>query len=624
MGVTRLLAFVLVFTFSSTVIIEAHRLTSPVRGFTRSSPSSPTPHALANISDDPVYLENFTLSATFESKMQAADGGIEENETDPYENTDNTLEAVWLWSRYYTLTRDDRYFSNATRAWSYSIAHPAWLEADSGKVYSCAWALKAELEFRLAFFDSSYLWYAERCAFNIVKWKGLEPSAIWLNPWGKNDIRGLAAGNLYDWAKDQGNSTALANAIEFGNRTMQNLTANPTWLTIQDWALAGGVAYWGVVHSTFRDYPNATWADRYGALLPTNVSNPGAGNGNSQCGWYAWYALGHYAAWEATGNASHLSQFLNMTSWLMAQDGDRDGGIPMNFGDPNDNDQSWVSSYRALDLACILRAWLGQTPDPPTPYSAELTGSLRQNVTLRWFVSRQDNAIGDVIRYDIYRNMTYDPNGVGYTFLASVPAGTGTFTDSESKTDWLPSFYAIRAVDNEWLGSVFSRQAAKIGGSPSGEFGHGLYGNPFFQDSTDIATVLADASFDYVRTYDVVDSVSPWKSYVRGRAYQDFTEIPVGTGFWTNVSSGTGVRMAGLVARNFLVSLKAGWNLVAYCSMENETVAQALALIPWLRVELGGGPAPYFLREATASDVLRPGMAFWVLVSSDSLLLFPN
>lgn len=621
----KLAASVLVLSLLATAVIGAQRVADSAQQLAPPSLSGSPLRGLANISEVPAYLENFTLSATFESRMQFPDGGINENESSVYENTDNTLEAVWLWSRYYTLTRDNRYFSNVTRAWTYSIAHPAWLEGDSGKVYSCAWALKAEAEFRLAYANSSYLWYAERCAYWIVRWKAVEPNFIQgLNAWGVNDIRGLAAGSLYEWARDLHNTTALRNAVEFGNRTMQNITANRTWLASEGWALAGGVAYWGIVHSTFREYPNATWADLYGALLPVNVSNPGAGNGNSQCGWYAWYALGHYAAWEATGNVTHLNQFLNMTSWLIIQDGDRDGGIPMNFGDPNDNDQSWVTSYRALDLACVLRPWLGQPPDPPVLTSAILTGTSRLNLTMRWVPSIQDNFIGDVMRYDIYRNTTYDPDGNGYSLLGSVPAGTVMYTDSEIKPDWLPYFYMIRAADTEWLRSTASQQAAKIGGSPSGEFGHQLYGNPLMQADEGVGAVLADASFDYLRTYNASDSVSPWKSHMPGRAYQDFTRIPLGMALWANVSSVPGVRMAGLVPSKVVINLKAGWNLVAYCAMENETVGQALAGIPWLRVELAGGPSPYYLRAATAADVLQPGAALWILVGSDTSLIFAN
>lgn len=82
--------------------------------------------------------------------------------------------------------------------------------------------------------------------------------------------------------------------------------------------------------------------------------------------------------------------------------------------------------------------------------------------------------------------------------------------------------------------------------------------------------------------------------------------------------------MAGLVPKNVVIGLRAGWNLVAYCSMNSSTVAQALAGIPWRRVELAGGPAPYFLRVTTAGDLFRPGMAFWVLVGSDVNLVFAN
>jgi hypothetical protein len=586
------------------------------------SQSSSAPHALSNISDNPAYLGNFTLTAAFEAKMQGIDGGEIENETTTFENTDNTLEAIWVWSRYYTLTRDDRYFANVSAAWNYSWANPAWLETDSGKVYSCSWALKAELEFRRAYGNRSNIAYANRCATFILGRSGWEP-VFWLMDWGKNDIRGLAAGNLYDWAVEQGNETARLGAIALGNATKAAIEANSIWLAVEDWALAGGVAYWGVVHSTLREYPNATWAEQYAAFLKTNVTTPGGGPGNSQCGWYAWYALGHYAAWEATGNTSHLNQSLGMVAWLILQDGDRDGGIPTNFGDPDNKDESWVTSYRALDIGEIIPAWHGQPPDPPALTAVDTVTGIYLNVF--WNLSLQDSYIGDVVRYDIYLGKAYDSTGAGYSLWGSVPAGADGFSVPILVGDTSSYFFYVVAVDSEWLTSGMSNQAGRVVEYGAGIVGNALLGNPFIVPNDDVLEVIDWVMFDYIRAYDPSRPVSPWTSYAPGRSYQSLTHLPLGMGFWLNTTAIFGVPFVGLVPDSAVISLKAGWNLVASCSMINRTVGDMLAGVPWVAAEVLDASQPgYYLRRASSTDILFPGQGFWVQVASDSTLAFYN
>jgi len=609
-------------TFSATPLEKA--VSPPII----SSRLSSAPQALSNISDNPAYLGNFTLTAAFEAKMQGPDGGTIEMEDDPtkFENTDNTLEAIWIWSRYYTLTRDNRYFANVSAAWNYSWANPAWLEIDSGKVYSCSWALKAELEFRRAYGDSGNIAYANRCATFILGRSGWEP-VLWLMDWGKNDIRGLAAGNLYDWAVEQGNETARLGAIALGNATKAAIEADSTWLALEDWAMAGGVAYWGVVHSTLREYPNATWAEQYAAFLKTNVTTPGIGAGNSQCGWYAWYALGHYAAWEATGNSTHLNQSLGMTAWLILQDGDRDGGIPTNFGDPDNTDESWVTSYRALDIGEIIPAWHGQPPDPPTLTSAYVPSAMPDNLDILWNLSLQDSFVGDVVRYDIYWGMVYDAAGVGYTLMGDVHAGATGVPIYIPRTDPTSYFFFIVAVDSEWLTSEMSNQAGRIVEYGAGISGHVLLGNPFIVRDDRVAEVLIfpPTFVEYVRTYDPSRPDSPWASYIAGRQYQSLTRLPLGTGFVANISTFFGVLMVGMVSKVVTIELKAGWNLVASCSMNNRTVGDTLAGVPWAAVEVLDHSQPgYNLRRASPTEELFPGQGFWVYVSSDSTLMFSN
>ncbi|MCK4444652.1 MAG: hypothetical protein KAW09_08920, partial [Thermoplasmata archaeon] len=203
------------------------------------------------------YMENFTKTAQFFASLQGVDGGEMEAEDNPFENTDNTLESIWVWCRYYELTGDDQYYPYVINAWNYSIAHPAWLEDDSGKVYSSSWALAAEQRFRTVYTDSSYSWYANASLQFITNETGWEPA--FFTAVTKVHIRGWAAGNVYRYALFSGNDTARLLALEMGNLTMASIEANPTYLSTEGWALAGGTSMWGIWQSSMRESPNVTW-----------------------------------------------------------------------------------------------------------------------------------------------------------------------------------------------------------------------------------------------------------------------------------------------------------------------------------------------------------------------------
>jgi hypothetical protein len=96
-------------------------------------------------------------------------------------------------------------------------------------------------------------------------------------------------------------------------------------------------------------------------------------------------------------------------------------------------------------------------------------------------------------------------------------------------------------------------------------------------------------------------------------------------GFWANFTALLGVSMTGLIPDSVDIDLKAGWNLIASCSMTNRTVGDVLAGVPWVAVEVLDQSQPgYRLRRASSADILFPGQGFWVQVTADSTLAFYN
>ena len=81
-------------------------------------------------------------------------GGIEEYEgSTTVVESDNTQEAIWMWSRYAELTGDlTKYQTNIDHAWTYLNNFPAWNEGGSitnyYTTYNCAWGMRAEMKYR--------------------------------------------------------------------------------------------------------------------------------------------------------------------------------------------------------------------------------------------------------------------------------------------------------------------------------------------------------------------------------------------------------------------------------------------------------------------------------------------
>ncbi|MBM3316012.1 hypothetical protein FJY71_09325, partial [candidate division WOR-3 bacterium] len=94
------------------------------------------------------YLERIHLTCEFVKLYQVTDslssdfGGIIEAEHQPgVIETDNTQEAIWVWSRWFELTGRDDYSTQIRRAWTYVRRHPAFREhgGNPNQVWYAVW-----------------------------------------------------------------------------------------------------------------------------------------------------------------------------------------------------------------------------------------------------------------------------------------------------------------------------------------------------------------------------------------------------------------------------------------------------------------------------------------------------
>jgi hypothetical protein len=268
--------------------------------------------------------------------------------------TDNTLEAIWVWSRYRELTGRTTYDANVEAAWEYCEAYPAWAEEgaagqDYYRVHNCAWALTAALQYEVATGDAGYASYAQTCA-SYIRTHPLDLDVA--DPWyGRLNAfcKGWAAGNLYLWAEAAGNALLKISAVDQGLDVLDWLEMSPSRLAMEYWAMSSGTAAWGVCNSVFRDDPvaGALWAAENWDVLQDWQDWYDVPGYDWNSAWNVAYLNGHFALGDLLGGSPDPGPTRGITDALLSLDTDDDGGIMAETVDLADEDMCWVTSYLA-------------------------------------------------------------------------------------------------------------------------------------------------------------------------------------------------------------------------------------------------------------------------------------
>lgn len=283
----------------------------------------------------------------FEQPLQVNDpgsnfGGQREEDGGYYWSiieTDNTLEAIWVWSRYYELTGDPQYNDEIADAWVYAYTYPAWLEgAGYYSAHNCAWGLAAELKYRTVFNDSSHWNYAVNCANYIIQTPLSFTSSLNVM------VTGWCAGNLYLYGEAVGNQSYMQTAVERGRQITAWVEQDPlNRLGMESWAMSSGTFIWGVCNSYFRSDPGTgiAWLSTYGPMV--QVFEPALPSWSNA--WNVAYCNAQGAMYDVTGNQTYADNHLNLTNMLLRKDTDNDGGIPASAS--GGYDASWTTLYLA-------------------------------------------------------------------------------------------------------------------------------------------------------------------------------------------------------------------------------------------------------------------------------------
>ncbi len=261
--------------------------------------------------------------------------------------TDNTQEAIWVWSRYRELTGDTTYDENVRRAWTYVMNFPAYNEeggeSDYYRVWNCGLALFAEDKYRMVTGDSTYYGYADSCIGYMfahpLPFTGVSGYYMRLHP----KTTALAAGMLYQYGKHNGLPECQDTALAYGVRVVNWLEEQPgVNLNDEIWAMSGGTCIWGICRSVFED--DSAWGrDWLYTYLRLQKYMEGFGQWNNS--WNIWYANGYNFAGRIMDQYRYRFYHHSLTDSLLVQDRDNDGGVPPTRGDSPSGDHSWVSTY---------------------------------------------------------------------------------------------------------------------------------------------------------------------------------------------------------------------------------------------------------------------------------------
>ncbi|RPH93817.1 T9SS C-terminal target domain-containing protein [candidate division KSB1 bacterium] len=347
--------------------------------------------------DEIAYFHHYSMLCDFLVGLQYTNpgnnrGGMIEGESGSDHGiiqTDNTQEAIRVWSQYAIWTGDTAsYGPNIRLAQGYCNRFPAWREGGGYyAIHNCGWGFEAERKYREAYQDTSWTWYADSCAL----WMAAHPLNFDPNSTSLNQVdpcaEGLGIGGMYPHALYRQRSDWQNFTLTQARRLRQWFESNPQrFYANESWALCGGTALWGICESLFALYPDSgrTWLNQYGSLL--DVWQP---TGDWNHSFNTWYCNAHHVCYRITGDSTYWHNAVFITDSLIGLDTDNDGGIPPGRSFPVTNDHSWVSAYMGwMGMERIINASPVRdvsaagfvTPDPLRPHLAGDTFSVSSRV----------------------------------------------------------------------------------------------------------------------------------------------------------------------------------------------------------------------------------------------------
>ena len=318
---------------------------------------------MAELSRICTFLDSLQVKAVEDPEF----GGMIEDEYRTGEErivqTDNTQEAIYVWSRFFELTQNDQYMTNIEDAWTYCGHFPAWEEeSDYYKVWNCGWGLRCTIAYHNAFERKDHDDYGESCAEYIrehamdLPFETTPPAAGTLNvltvAWAVWNLNAYA--HFIDDSEMQSDAQAMANVVKTW------IEADPENIHKATWALSGGVAAACVIDTVFGSNAAGAiiWRDTYLTDMIT-IYDPDEYKPKAWLlAWDSWQALAQNSLYKVTGEFRHRRTAFEQSDYVRSFDTNMDGGIPVNPASPSSEDEAWVSTY-------IVLMGFAQLEEPP-------------------------------------------------------------------------------------------------------------------------------------------------------------------------------------------------------------------------------------------------------------------
>ncbi|MBI5000760.1 MAG: M20/M25/M40 family metallo-hydrolase [Euryarchaeota archaeon] len=153
-----------------------------------------------------------------------------------------------------------------------------------------------------------------------------------------------------------------------------------------------------------------------------------------------------------------------------------------------------------------------------------------------------------------------------------------------------------------------------------------LLGSPFGSGAL-ITEHLATVYWEYVMAYDAHEPANYWKTNYTGREdfLDDLTFVEARQGLWVRSAIGEIYVAVGRIA-NSTTELESGWNLVAMPYATGMLASDVMGLIgPACSLIEGFDPSQtYRTIVLSGTDIMQPGQAYWLYVSSKTTWLAYN
>lgn len=255
--------------------------------------------------------------------------------------------------------------------------------------------------------------------------------------------------------------------------------------------------------------------------------------------------------------------------------------------------------------------WPDRKVGRPYNIMAEMVAPDYLQMNISWDLSK-DDGIGenDVVAYDIYCSNNYDRERMGYSLLASVPAGSTNFLyDLPPIPQNMFCYVESRDDDGntEWTMDQIGLYARYV------QQGSNLVSVPFLLKDSSVPKVMGSVRYSDSRVYDPLGSPK-WKQNSPAKTYADIYYIDLTMGIWVNSTIDGYFLVAGVVPYQTTIQLQEGWNLVGFPSFRQDyPIADFMADTGATRIEgFDQGSPPYYLKVLPSNQFMAAGEAYWV------------